>query len=482
MASPAPVDKNVVTSGNPYAVVLRLAMPTVFARLAQSRVNELDIVFFSWLPCPESSNAQAALFPSLIILWAFGGSLSAISVGTQAIAARRFAEGNQLRSGAVLLNSWVFGSAASIAFTVVGYLLLPWLLELAIKVPEVRQAARAYLNWRLLGITSMVVTFSFKAFFDGLGKTHVHMWSAIVMNVLNVIFCWIFIFGNWGAPRMGIAGAGVSAFLSTWVGLFMMVFWALLAKYRRPYRPFWFAQFEPRMIRDILRLSVPSGVATLAVMSGFFLFSMIVSHLDSVTGGRTVSAAEGGCPGLGGSEAVNSAATTLIVGIMKLTFTACLAFGTSTATLVSQSLGEGDGAKAQRFGWVSVRLGLLIFGVVGFLEGVVFPEQILALVSNSQAVRDAALMPMRMMGLATPLVAMGMILTQALFGAGNSVFVMVVELILHFTCLVPLAWLLGITFGFGLMGIWSAAVVYVLLLTIVMAWQFARGDWQKIQI
>src|SRR5690606_34075201 len=179
----------------------------------------------SWLPPPESSNAQAALLPSLIILWAFGGSLSAISVGTQALAARRFAEGNYARSGGVVVNSWIFGLLASVVFTVLGYAALPWLLKLMIEVPEVREAARAYLNWRLLGIASMVVTFSFKAFFDGIGKTHVHLVSAIIMNVLNVILCLIFIFGRWGAPRMGIAGAGFAGFVSTWIGLGIMLGW-----------------------------------------------------------------------------------------------------------------------------------------------------------------------------------------------------------------------------------------------------------------
>ena len=55
------------------------------------------------------------------------------------------------------------------------------------------------------------------------------------------------------------------------------------------------------------------------------------------------------------------------VGVLKLTFTACLAFGTSTATLVSQCLGSGKADEAEQFGWTSVRLGLLIFGVVGLL-------------------------------------------------------------------------------------------------------------------
>jgi Na+-driven multidrug efflux pump len=205
---------------------------------------------------------------------------------------------------------------------------------------------------------------------------------------------------------------------------------------------------------------------------------MIVSHLDSLAEATQVLSA---CPG-GRPEAVNSAATTVIVGVLKLTFTACLAFGTSTATLVSQSLGEQKPEQASRFGWVSVRLGLVIFGVVGLGEGVLFTEQILAFVSHSPAVREAALLPMRVMGICTPLIAVGMILTQALFGAGNTRFVMIVELVLHFTCLVPLAWLLGITFGFGLPGIWGAAVVYVVLLTGVMTHKFWRGDWQAIKI
>lgn len=470
--------ENLVTTGSPYRVVLRLATPTVLAMVTQSVVNQIDIIFFSRLPCPESSNAQAALLPSLILLWLFGGSLSAISVGTQAIAARRFAEDKRVEAGAVLVNSWFFSLVAGVAFTIVGYLSLPAILGVLIKVPAVREAATEYLHWRLLGIVSMVMTFSFKSFFDGLGKTHVHMVSAIVMNLLNVVLCLAFIFGKWGAPRMGIAGAGLAGFASTWVGLLVMLGWAALPRYRRDYRPFSLRRLSGATTGDILRLSVPSAVATIALMSGFALFSAIVSRLDTVTHAAQIAT---DCPG-GESQAINGAATTVIVGILMLTFTACLAFGTSTATLVSQSLGEGDGDKAARFGWVSVRLGVVLFGAVGLLEGVFFPHQILGFWSHSPAVVEAAVIPMRMMGIATPLVAIGMILTQALFGAGNTRFVMMVELVLHFTCLVPLAWLFGIELGLGLVGIWSAALVYVVGLSAAMAWKFHRGDWKSIHI
>jgi Na+-driven multidrug efflux pump len=468
----------VSTDGSPYRVILRLATPTVLAMLTQSVVNEIDIVFFSRLPCPESSYAQAALLPSLILLWMFGGSLSAISVGTQAIAARRYAEGKREDAGAVLLNSWFFSLVAGVVFTALGYACLPLVLKFLIKVPEVRAAARAYMGWRLLGIASMAITFSFKAFFDGIGKTTVHMVSAVVMNILNVVLCYAFIFGNLGAPRLGMGGAGLAGFVSTWVGLLVMVAWAATGTYRRQYRPFAFVKLDREITRSILRLSIPSGVATVAVMTGFALFSMIVSRLDTSSGAQLVQSS---CPG-SHAEAVNGAATTVIVGILKLTFTACLAFGTSTATLVSQSLGERDGDRAARFGWASVRLGLAVFGVVGLLEGVLFPHQLLAVFTSSDAVAHAALLPMRLMGICTPIIAVAMILSQALFGAGNTLFVMVVELILHFTCLVPLAWLLGITLDYGLVGIWSAAITYILLLAATMTAKFAKGDWKTIQI
>jgi Na+-driven multidrug efflux pump len=468
----------IATDGSPYRVILRLATPTVLAMLTQSIVNEIDIVFFSRLPCPESSNAQAALLPSLILLWMFGGSLSAVSVGTQAIAARRYAEGKHDESGGVLLNSWFFSLMAGIVFTALGYACLPLVLKFLIKVPAVREAARSYMGWRLLGIASMAITFSFKSFFDGIGRTGVHMVSAIVMNILNVLFCYMFIFGNLGAPRMGMGGAGFAGFVATWIGLAVMVVWAALPDYRRKYRPFAMSKLNRKTIWSILRLSIPSGVATIAVMTGFALFSMIVSRLDSGTHAELVQAS---CPG-GHAEAVNGAATTVIVGILKLTFTACLAFGTSTATLVSQSLGERDGDKAARFGWASVRLGLLIFGVVGLLEGVLFPAQLLSIFTSSDAVAHAAMMPMRLMGICTPIIAVAMILSQALFGAGNTIFVMIVELILHFTCLVPLAWLLGITLDHGLVGIWSAAITYIVLLAATMTTKFAKGDWKAIRI
>lgn len=462
---------NLVTSGPAHWAILRLAAPTVAAMLTQSVVNEIDIVFFARLPSPESSNAQAALLPSLIILWIFGGSLSAISVGTQAFTARRFAEEKHHEAGAVLANAALFALVAGLIFTVFGYASMHGLLKLIVKTPGAYDAAAKYLGWRLLGIASMATTFAFKAFFDGLGKTHIHLVSAVVMNALNIILCLLLIFGSagLGIPRMGIAGAGLAGFISTWCGLLIMVGYALHPENRARFQPFSLRNIDLQLMKSIVKLSVPSAVATIAGMTGFLMFAGFASKIDVLE-----SATSLGVP-------ANAAATTVIVGILKLTITACLAFGTSTATLVAQSLGEKDGDKAAHFGWTSVKMGLAFFGIIGLLE-LIFAPQVLSFVSNEGLVQARALVPMRMMGACTPMIAVGMILTQALFGAGNTKFVMLVELCLHFFCLVPLAYFFGVMLHLGLVGLWMAAVIYVLMLALIMARKFQSGDWKGIKI
>src|SRR6185312_15311806 len=122
-----------------------------------------------------------------IVLWLIGGSLSAISVGTQAFTGRRFAEREHDAAGAVLVNAWFFALVAGIVFTALGYLSLPYILGKVLKSKGAYEVAIRYSRWRILGVVSMATTFAFKAFFDGIGKTHVHLVASIAMNVLNVV-------------------------------------------------------------------------------------------------------------------------------------------------------------------------------------------------------------------------------------------------------------------------------------------------------
>jgi multidrug resistance protein, MATE family len=452
--------------------ILGLAGPVILAMLTQTGVNVVDTYFIGKLPPEVASDGQFALTPSLMFLWAVGGFLSAISVGTQATTARRYGEEAYEEAGAVLPNAVALALAGGAIGALIGWFALPHAFSLLSDNPNVVALGTAYSRWRFLGIASMAATAACKAFYDGVGHTHLHLVAAVVMNIINLALCWVFIFGHLGAPAMGVEGAGLSACISTWVGFAVMLAFTLRKRDLTRYR-FYGGGAKPvlsaTMMTQLLRLSVPGGIATAVVMFGFLLFTKVVGRIDADAMLH------------GASHSYNGAATTIIIEVLSATFVSCMAFGTSTATLVGQSMGQGDPDLAEKYAWTSVKLGVLIFGAVGLVM-FSFPRGVLAVFSHEPAVIEAGAIPMRIMATMGPVVATAMILTQALFGAGETRYVMVVEVTLHFLCLVPLAWLFGMVLGLGLPGVWTAVAVYAVALAALMALKFLRGGWKKLKV
>jgi putative MATE family efflux protein len=441
----------------------------MLALLTQTSINWVDTYLIGLLPEPERTHGQAMLSPALILLWAIGGFLSAISVGTQALVARRVGQNEPLEGGAVLANSLVLAIVTSTVLACICIPLVPTFYALTSTNPDYVRIASAYTKWRFVGLVSMVVTASLKSFYDGTARTYVHFWAAVLMNVANGVLCWILIFGHFGSPRMGPEGAGLAAAISSWVGVGAMFCFSMRAVDRDKYRPYRAGTLSVATMKKLAGLSIPSGIATTVVMTGFGLFIYIVQKID----GRTADAT-GGAP-------VNLAATTLIIQVLSFTFFSCLAFGVSTATLVAQSLGAHDPDSAERYAWSSVKMAMMLFGVVGLTE-IAFPEFWLSRFTESAAVIGVGANPMRLMGAAGPFIAAAMILTQALFGAGNPRFVMLVEVALHFGMLLPTAVVCGLLLGWGLFGVWLSAALYALLLSSIMAWKFRSNSWKSIVI
>jgi putative MATE family efflux protein len=452
--------------------ILTLAAPVILAMLTQTGVNIVDTYFLKKLPYQDASDAQAALTPSLMLLWAVGGFLSAISVGTLAMTSRRYGEDNYEAAGAVVPNAIVLTLVGGVIFSAIGWVFMPQMFGSIVSTPHVAELGTIYCRWRFVGIASMAMTAAYKSFFDGIGKTHLHLWAAIVMNIFNALLCYMLIFGNWGAPRLGIAGAGIAAATASWVGLIAMAIFSMGAQYRERFKFYRAKNLSRSTMWDLLKLSVPGGLATVAVMTGFLLFTKIVGRLDAQNTTVVIH---------GVRVAANGAATTIIIEVLSATFFSCMAFGTATATLVGQSLGQKNPELAASYAWTSVKLGAIIFAVLGAVIFTWAPN-VMRVFSDATVVIQAGTNPLRLVSALGPIVAFGMILTQALFGAGDTRYVMAVEVALHFLCLVPCAWLFGITLNGGLIGIWMSAGLYALLLTIFMAVRFARGQWKTLQV
>ncbi|MEZ4589475.1 MAG: MATE family efflux transporter, partial [Gemmatimonadales bacterium] len=348
----------------------------MLAMITQFLVNAADTFMVGRLPDKDAATvAQAALGLGMPLFWAVGGFFSAVSFGTQAMTARRYAEGNYERAGQVLFNSLTVATICSIVGMVFGYVMTPLAVGFLAKAsPEQAALGADYTQLRMLGVPAMVLTFSYKAFFDGIGKTHVHLWAALTMNVLNVIINYFLIYGYepLGIPSMGLHGAGLASALTTYIGLVIMLVVSLRPEYVSKYRFYRMIHRSRAIMATIVRLMVPSGSATVILMLGFLLFMRFVGEIDAVAGGNTYSAA-----------------TKAIMDTAALCFMPLIAFGTATATAVSQSLGAGKPNLAARYGWESVRVGVLAMAVIGALF-VTYPEQIISIWSpNDPAVAAA---------------------------------------------------------------------------------------------
>lgn len=492
--------------------IMFLAAPVMIAMLTQTLINVVDTIFIGHLDPSHSIPGQAALGLSLPILWCIGGSLSALGVGTQVMTARRYGASQLPQAGTILFNSLLIALLLSGIFTLAGWHIVPIAFKFLTSNQAVIDLGTPYTQARVLGVLSMVATASYKGFFDGVGSTRVHMYACLVMNALNIPLNFIFIYGFGPIPAYLVTGAGIAGLISTYIGLGFMIFWSFRQKHLSQFRYYTPRNLQPRVMWNIFKLSVPSMITQIFVMSGVLMFLKIIDMLDERVAQNlmqstryygtefaqqitNLQAALITSPNVNGRiftddwayavlhsrQPLFMTAAKLIIDLLSISFVTSIAFGQATATLVSQAMGKKDFTLAENYGWESVKIGMYLFGIVGLII-IAFPHTFLNILSNDPIVIETAVPGLRLMASSFMFIAMSLILVQALFGAGDTRFVMYVELVLHAVCLAPLAFLLSFVFDVGYMGVWISAMVYLTALACIMAWKFWSGEWKTIEV
>ncbi|MBI3073333.1 MAG: MATE family efflux transporter [Deltaproteobacteria bacterium] len=451
--------------------VSKLAMPVMLGMLIQMACNIADMMMVGRLsPAEKAEDAAAALEPALIILWLVGGFFCSIQVGTQALVARRFGEKANDLAGKVLANSFLIATIVGALIAPIGALTIKYVFPIFHKKREVIEYGVQYCQIRFFCILPWVATFSFKAFFDAIGRTHVHLFSAAIMTAVNLATNYVLIFGELGFPKLEVEGAGYGSLMGSFIGLVVMILWSLKRKYREGFQIFKMANFDIRLVKEIARLSWPQGVVTVFLMSGFAFFTFVAGRLDAIDAAKT-----------GVQTAVNGAATACIINALHFCFIPAMGLGTAAGIMVGQSMGARQYNRAELYVWETVKLGALIFGTMG-LVAVLFPGWVVGLFNHSESVIRAGEDAMRLIGFFEILVPLALIFPQALFAAGNSKFVMYVEVALHAGCLIGLSAVFGLALEWGLVGIWLTAGMYITGLAVLTGWKFVQGTWKEIRI
>ena len=418
--------------------------------MSQNMLNIVDTAMVGFL----GDAALAAVGLGGFVVFMCQALVLGISTGVQSNAARKKGAGELDRATAIL-------NTALLLVLLIAPLLSLGLIQFAAQIypflngdPAVIDAGVPYLEWRLSAIVFVGLNFAFRGYWNALDMSRLYMTTLIWMHFCNIALNYILIFGKFGAPALGVTGAGMASAISMAIGTVIYVWLG----FRHARKNGFFRRLGTRVeTRSLIRVAVPAGIQQLFFAAGLVTMLWIIGKI--------------GTPEL--------AAAHVLVTILLFAILPGLALGFACTTLVGQALGRGDADDAYRWAWDVAKISVVLLSVLG-LPVVLIPDLVLSIFIHDQMTRDLAFWSMLAMGLTMPIEALAFVFTHGLLGAGDARRVMLVSIGTQWLLFLPMAYIIGPVLGFGLTGVW----IWQGVVRIVQAWMYIalwRGrKWQRI--
>ncbi len=319
-----------------------------------------------------------------------------------------------------------------------------------------------YLEVRLLAIGPVVAIEALGAWFGGLGDTRPHMRAGLVAMVANVFLNWVFIYGNLGAPALGVTGAAIASSISSTLGFFYLV-WMFRRSTHAPVAPHR-AGLSWREFRRFFRFGLPNGINWFLEFSAIvFFINYIVANLGTAT----------------------VAALMVVFQINSVSFMPGFGLSSAGAILVGQAIGAERKDLVPKILFRTAGIAMLYEGLIGLVY-LFFPEQLMNLFATArdqspELVRIGAVM--LMMSCAWQIFdAMAMTISEALRGAGDTRWVMWARIGVAWLIFAPASVLLVQVMKGGYVVAMACVVGYIVVLSLILLARFLSGGWRNIQL
>lgn len=435
------------------ARVGRLSVPIAGGLLSQNVHNLIDVAIVGQL----GAAAVAAIgLGSFAAFTAFAASMG-LSSSVQAVVARREGEGEREGVGAALRAGALLALGIGIVGTAVCWPLVGPVFSVLTDDPEVAGPGGDYLRARLAAMTFVGLGYAARGFWNGVARPWLDLSTTVASHVLNALLTFGLVFG-WGPlPELGVLGAGIGTAIATAFAAVLHL--ALLGAFASPWRAFR-ASVDLGALRAVGKLLVPSAIQHGLFALSFLVLLGILARIDT----HAVAAGE------------------VLVQVSLFTILPALGIGQAAASLVGQALGRDDADDAQRWGWDALFVGVVTLAVFG-LPLLIFPDPVLSVfLPHEPATRAMAVPALRLVGAVAALDAAGLVLQYALLGAGDARRVAVVVIALQWGALLPLAFLVGPTLGFGVLGVWIVLVATRLAQSGIFSALWAGGRWARVRV
>lgn len=296
-----------------YRTLLQLAAPVVLSQLGQVAVQFADNAMVGHLGA-LSLAAVAFGGSAAFILFIFG---LGISLGLTPIVGALFARNERREMAANLRNAIILYTLLGIVITALQLAMQPLLYRLGQPV-EVVDMALPYYRYLAWGMIPVMLYGAFKQFLEGVGNTTTAMVIVVVCNSLNILLNWVFIYGNWGAPEMGAAGAGLATLIARIAMPLMMIAYFATSRRVRPYIALMSqTRLQWRRCRYLMKIGLPIATQMTLESSAFVLSAIMIGWFGTV------------------AIAANQITTTL----SNAAFMICIGFSSAATIRVSHAYG-----------------------------------------------------------------------------------------------------------------------------------------------
>lgn len=450
--------KNLLPGGIFSKKILQLALPAIAGLSTQMILSLVDTAFVGRLSNPHY--ALAAMGIGILATWAIVSFFSSLSTGTHVLVARKFGEKDFKSCGIVLKISLIIGFIIGIAVTLLIVFFSPYFSDFLAKNKIVAELSAQFMKYRFLGLPFFLMSVAFRGFYFGIGNTKIFMVSAVITNIVNLFFSYIFIFGKFGIPPLGLAGAGLSSSIATFTEAMFYFLVTLFSEIKFKYSLLEKFKFDFSIIKSIYKISLPISFQSVFIMIGFLIFVSIT--------------------GIIGVE--EQAISQIVISTLFISFIPSFGFGIAVQTLVGNQIGKNKKFLAKIYGFETAKLATYYTFFLGLIY-IFFPRVLLILITNDYNLIEMAKPVMRVVGFAQMFYAMGVVFSNGIQAMGKTRFVMRIEIISNLLIFVPLSYLLSIQFKLGLLGAWFALPIYVIIYTTLMYLKFNNHkSWQFLKI
>jgi len=436
--------------------IIKLALPAVGENLLNTMVMVVEGMLVGWL---RDAGALAAVGLGGFFVFLINSLFMALSIGATALVARAWGARDYERArdaaGQALLLA--FGVALLVVALVSpladGLFVLMGAEQRVVVLGSLY--LRLVLSTAFFGFPLLVLS----GIMRGSGDTRTPMLITLVMNVWNVVSAYGLIFGPGPLPAWEVRGAGVAAASALMLGGCLALFVVFTGRTQIRLEPRRVLRWDREIMAAVFHLSLPAAAEMVIYRAGFALFMRIVSSLGTAS----------------------LAANQIAVNVEALSYMPGFGLAVAATTLVGQALGAGKEDLAEASIRRSMNFALAVMGAMALVFGLFGPQLVGAFGATPEVLFLAGL-AVRIAALEQLPIAVQMVVSGSLRGAGDTRTPMVVTVIGTLLFRVSAVYLLAIVLDLGLAGVWLGTAVDWTGRAILLYLLFQRGTWKGIEV